>query len=116
MALFKLGAIVATPGALQFCEEHSIDPLALIGRHVGGDFGDLDAGDVAANVHGIKHDLRVFSSYVCTATGCTIVSSLLAPISWNLFPTLRTSTKPKPSAVSGMVALRAMVVGAFTAQ
>ena len=55
MALFKLGAIVATPGALQFCEEHSIDPLALIGRHVGGDFGDLDAGDVAANVHGIKH-------------------------------------------------------------
>ena len=32
MALFKLGAIVATPGALQFCEEHSIDPLALIGR------------------------------------------------------------------------------------
>ena len=63
MALFKLGAIVATPGALQFCEKHSIDTLALIGRHVGGDFGDLDAGDVAANVHGIKHDLRIFSSY-----------------------------------------------------
>ena len=63
MALFKLGAIVATPGALQFCEEHSIDPLALVGRHFGGDFGDLDAGDVAANVHGIKHDLRDFSSY-----------------------------------------------------
>ena len=63
MSLFKLGSIVATPGALQFCEEHSIDPLALIGRHVSGDFGDLDADDVAANVHGIKHDLRIFSSY-----------------------------------------------------
>ena len=63
MSLFKLGSIVATPGALQFCEEHSIDPLGLIGRHAGGDFGDLDADDVAANVHGIKHDLRVFSSY-----------------------------------------------------
>ena len=63
MALFKLGAIVATPGALQFCEEHSIDPLGLIGRHAGGDWGDLDKDDVAANVHGIKHDLRVFSSY-----------------------------------------------------
>jgi len=63
MSLFKLGSIVATQEALQFCEEHSIDPLALIGRHVGGDFGDLDADDVAANVHGIKHDLRVFSAY-----------------------------------------------------
>ena len=63
MALFKLGSIVATPGALQFCEEHSIDTRALIGRHVGGDFGDLDADDVTANVHGIKHELRVFSSY-----------------------------------------------------
>jgi len=63
MTLFKLGSVVATPGALQFCEENSIDLLALIGRHAGGDFGDLDADDVAANVHGIKHDLRVFSSY-----------------------------------------------------
>ena len=63
MSLFKLGSIVATPGALQFCKEHSIDTLGLIGRHVGGDFGDLDADDVAANVHGIKHDLRVFSAY-----------------------------------------------------
>ena len=63
MALFELGSIVATPGALQFCEEHGIDPLGLIGRHAGGEFGDLDADDVAANMHGIKHDLRVFSSY-----------------------------------------------------
>ena len=63
MALFKLGSIVATPGALELCEQHSIDPLALIGRHAAGDWGDLDSDDVAANVHAVQHDLRILSSY-----------------------------------------------------
>ena len=63
MALFKLGSVVATPGALHFCEEHKIDPLLLLGRHAAGDWGDLTADDVAANVHAVQHDLRVFSSY-----------------------------------------------------
>ena len=63
MALFKLGSIVATPGALEFCEQHSIDPVVLIGRHAGGDWGDLDKDDVAANVHAVQHDLRILSSY-----------------------------------------------------
>lgn len=63
MALFKLGSIVATPGALELCEQHSIDPRALIGRHAGGDWGDLDSDDVAANVHAVQHDLRILSSY-----------------------------------------------------
>ncbi len=63
MALFRLGSVVATPGALQFCERHKINPLLLLGRHIAGDRGDLSAQDVAANVHAIQHDLRVFSSY-----------------------------------------------------
>ena len=63
MSLFKLGKVVATPGALHFCETHNINPLWLLGRHIGGDFGDLCDEDVTANVHAIQHDLRVFSSY-----------------------------------------------------
>ena len=63
MALFKLGSIVATPGALQYFEAHKVNPLLLLGRHVGGDWGDLDAHDTAANVHALQHDLRIFSSY-----------------------------------------------------
>ncbi len=63
MALFKLGSVVATPGALQFCEQHKINPLLLLGRHMAGDWGDLTADDVAANVHAVQHDLRIFSSY-----------------------------------------------------
>ena len=63
MALFKLGPVVATLGALHFCDAHKISPLLLLGRHVAGDWGDLTADDVAANVHAVQHDLRVFSSY-----------------------------------------------------
>ena len=63
MALFELGQVVATPGALAQCERHSINPLLLIGRHIGGDWGDLREDDVAANVHAIQHDLRVLSAY-----------------------------------------------------
>lgn len=63
MALFKLGQVVATRPALTFCEQHKINPLQLIGRHVGGDWGDLEEADVKANVQALQHDLRLFSSY-----------------------------------------------------
>ena len=63
MALFKLGSVVATPAALKFCEQHSVNPLLLLGRHCSGDWGDLDAADVVANVEAVQHDLRIFSSY-----------------------------------------------------
>jgi hypothetical protein len=64
MALFKLGQVVATPAALAHCEQHGTDALILIARHCSGDWGDLCADDVAANVHAIQHDLRVLSAYV----------------------------------------------------
>ena len=49
MALFNTGAVVATPAALQFCEQHGVNPLGLLGRHLAGDWGDLDAHDVAVS-------------------------------------------------------------------
>ena len=63
MSLFELGSVVATPGALKFCDAHKIDTLLLLSRHIGGDWGDLDAQDIAANVHAVQHDLRIFTSY-----------------------------------------------------
>ena len=63
MALFKLGQVVATPGALAHCELHGINALQLIGRHVGGDWGDLCTDDVHANVHALQHDERTLSAY-----------------------------------------------------
>ena len=63
MPLFKLGQVVATRSAMDFCHKHQINPLLLIGRHIGGDWGDLSESDVAANVLALEHDLRLFSSY-----------------------------------------------------
>jgi hypothetical protein len=63
MALLKLGNVVATPAALQLCETNKINPLLLLGRHASGNWGNLDADGVAANVAAIQHDLRLFSSY-----------------------------------------------------
>ena len=63
MSLFKLGDVVATPGALQLCEASKINPLLLLGRHSSGDWGNLDKADVAANVQAVQHDLRILSSY-----------------------------------------------------
>jgi len=42
MTLFKLGAVVATLSAMKFCEKHKINPFLLLGRHMAGDWGDLD--------------------------------------------------------------------------
>lgn len=63
MALFALGKLVATPGALRFMEQHSINAFELVARHAGGDWGDLGQEDVATNVAAVQHGLRVFSSY-----------------------------------------------------
>jgi hypothetical protein len=67
MPLFQLGSVVITPAASTFCRTHDIDPLLLISRHINCDWGDLSEEDVAANVQGIQHDLRIFSSYQFSA-------------------------------------------------
>lgn len=62
-ALFQLGSLHITPGALQFCKEHEIDPLGLVMRHVNGDFGDLCQQDVKANLEAIITGARILSVY-----------------------------------------------------
>ncbi len=61
--LFPLGRVVATPGALSALEEHRTDALALLRRHVGGDWGEIPACDAKENERSLKHGWRVLSSY-----------------------------------------------------
>jgi hypothetical protein len=61
---FPLGKLVATPGALRLLEQHKAEPFDYILRHVGGDYGALDAEDVAANEAALKSGLRVLSDYL----------------------------------------------------
>ena len=62
-ALFPLGQLVATPGALEVMERFGINPADLITRHVTGDWGDLDPEDRGLNEHALRDGSRIFSVY-----------------------------------------------------
>lgn len=63
MSLFKPGQLVATPGSLAFFEKQSIDPLTLVKRHIGGDWGNLGASDIKTNTDALAYDGRILSCY-----------------------------------------------------
>jgi hypothetical protein len=66
--LFALGRVVATPGALNAMTKLDIVPLALIHRHVTGDWRDLRAEGQRQNRLAIRSGLRIFSSYKLSAS------------------------------------------------
>lgn len=61
--LFKLGRVVATPGALRLLEKSGEAPFLFLGRHVTGDWGELCRKDRAANTLALVTGERIFSSY-----------------------------------------------------
>jgi hypothetical protein len=60
-ALFALGRIVATPGALSTASQELIH--ACIRRHEHGDWGELDADDKETNDEAVCCGLRILSAY-----------------------------------------------------
>ncbi len=62
-ALFALGRIVATPGALEALTEAQTAPSELLHRHASGDWGELDAHDRRENQRALKSGTRIFSAY-----------------------------------------------------
>lgn len=70
---FKLGRLVATPGAIRALQRAGQDPLVFIERHRRGDWGEVGPGDWQLNDEAIAHegDLdrqeRVLSSYTTSA-------------------------------------------------
>jgi hypothetical protein len=62
-AKFALGQIVTTPGALELMKAEGIDGLALLSRHVTGDWGDLDEEDKQENELSVKRGFRILSAY-----------------------------------------------------
>lgn len=61
--LFRLGQVVATPGALALLQEAQLSPIDLLTRHVMGDWGELCAEDKHANELALAHGNRLLSSY-----------------------------------------------------
>ena len=63
-ALFPLGQVVATPGALALLEEHQTDPFVFLNAHAHGQWGDaLPFEDVEANNAALIQGERLLSSY-----------------------------------------------------
>ena len=68
--LFRLGQILATPGAVETLDRLGVDPLSLVlGRHVLGDWGDLCDEDRDLNTHSLANGMRIFSSYKLSKPG-----------------------------------------------
>jgi hypothetical protein len=61
-AKFRLGKLVATPGALRATPSQEA-LLGLVQRHMSGDWGDLDAQDKAENELSLREGFRLLSAY-----------------------------------------------------
>jgi len=61
--LFKLGQVVATPGALRALEENIVDSWELLQRHANGDWGCVPEEDAQENKLSVENGYRILSSY-----------------------------------------------------
>ncbi len=60
---FKIGKLVATPGALAAITDSGENPWQFVVRHMAGDWGDLDAEDKQLNDAALQSGDRIFSCY-----------------------------------------------------
>jgi hypothetical protein len=60
-ALFELGQIVATRGAIESCRSDYMRQC--LARHVGGDWGVICAEDRESNIEALAAGLRILSAY-----------------------------------------------------
>ena len=68
---FRLGKIVATPGAIEALADAGQSPMEFIARHLRGDWGDCCPEDAQANDDALRHGERLLSVYQ-TAKGVKI--------------------------------------------
>ena len=62
-ALFKLGFVVATQGALEALKEAGQIPFEFLVRHQTGDWGELSDHDFQENELALKEGFRILSAY-----------------------------------------------------
>jgi len=62
-SLFRLGRLLATPGALEALEASNETAVPYLLRHVSGDWGEVDAEDQATNNCSVKDGTRILSAY-----------------------------------------------------
>ena len=61
--LFKLGQIVATPGALEALQDSKQDAMYFLQKHLSLDPGELSEEDQEENRLALREGFRIFSAY-----------------------------------------------------
>ncbi len=79
---FRLGKIVATPGAIAL----GINFAPYINRHVRGDWGDVDSEDWERNDDSIEDGSRIVSAYETTAGRLWIITEVDRSVTTVLLP------------------------------
>jgi hypothetical protein len=69
-ALFPLGRLIATPGALTALTAAGENPVGLLVRHQSGDWGDVGPEDRRANDRDLQEGGRLLSAY--DVGGCRV--------------------------------------------
>ena len=64
---FKLGQVVATPGAVQALEKAGQTSWEFLVRHLTGDWGEVDEADKLANEEALTDGSRLLSAYTTIA-------------------------------------------------
>lgn len=64
VALFAIGQVVATPGALELFNQYQQSPFTFIRRHVHGDWGAICKEDQHTNNIAVKTGARILSAYL----------------------------------------------------
>jgi hypothetical protein len=67
-ALFPLGQVVSTPGAVRALMDERCALSDVLTRHVSGDWGELSAQDKAENELSLREGFRILSAYVLPRT------------------------------------------------
>ncbi len=62
-ALFRLGQLVATPGAIETLSESNEGAIDYLRKHQSGDWGELSPGDKKLNSQAVSTGGRIFSAY-----------------------------------------------------
>lgn len=60
---FKLGKVVATPGAVAALAAANVSAWTLVSRHLAADFGDISPDDFQLNTDAMKDGGRILSAY-----------------------------------------------------
>jgi hypothetical protein len=68
-ALFPLGQILSTPGALSALGGEGLGAETYLKRHVAGDWGDLSEDDKRENELSVTDGFRILSAYTLPRTG-----------------------------------------------